>query len=138
MMNISDMTRKQFDELPWREGWGKEIMCDSIVILPTRHKHESGFRCMDFVAVKENEPICRLSGCSDVIHIDGIGGYGYQWYERTGAVPKAIQPAGWSIDCLPKSGLLRLWSRNGVICGAPLSSFEIFADPRPQPTEKGE
>ena len=39
--------------------------------------HDSGFRTMDFVAYSKNEPICLLSGCSDVIHIDGIGGFGH-------------------------------------------------------------
>ena len=93
--------------------------------------HDSGYRCMDFVAInKDDEPICKLSGCSDVIHIEGIGGYGYKWLEKYDGVPKKIDPFGWNIDCLPKSGLLRLFNRETIVCGAGLSSFEIYSKPR--------
>jgi len=123
--NVDTMTRKQFDALPFREGWSTPVECDCIIILPTRKRHESGYRCMDFVAVRKNEAICRLSGSSDVIHIDGIGGYG----KLVGnGLPKFIPPSGWSIDCLPKSGLLRMWpSSNRIECSGAYSSFEIFA-----------
>ena len=68
-------TKKELESLPARE-WNEDIgEFDSLIILPTKHLHDSGFWCMDFVAVKGSEPFCRLSGCSDVIHIDGIGGY---------------------------------------------------------------
>ena len=60
-MNINDMTRKDFEALPHRK-WNEEIICDNIIILPTKRKHDSGYRCMDFVAVTKNEPICLLSG----------------------------------------------------------------------------
>lgn len=121
-MDINEMTRKQFNELPSRE-WDEEIICDSIIILPLRSMHESGYRCMDFVAVKDGEPICLISGGSDVLHIDGIGGYGNKWGD---GVPKSVFPAGWNIDCLAKSGLLRLWCKGRILCGAALSSFEIY------------
>ena len=131
MTNINDMTRKELDALPYREGLGDKIEFTSMVILPGRIKdmHESGYRCMDFVAVMGEEPICRLSGCSDMIHIDGIGGYGKDWLERYGTVPAMVNRTGWSIDCLRKSGLLRMWpsSRRMTTCDYPSSSFEIYA-----------
>jgi len=130
-MNINEMTRKQFDDLPSRK-WDEETKpFRSMVILPGRIKdmHDSGYRCMDFVAVgKDDEPICRLSGCSDVIHIDGIGGYGKDWYKKYGTVPKGMKPRGWNIDCLPKSGLLRIFCANGMTAGLALSSFEIYSE----------
>ena len=156
-MDINQMTRRQFEALPHRE-WDKIIIFDSLIILPARvnhwslvqysirktlarflkmkepdvwevgHLHDSGFRCMDFVAVLDDEPICLLSGCSDVIHIDGISGFGYQWLERYGTAPRAIPPSAWRIDCLAQSGLLRIWSTRGkMTCDLPLSSFEIYA-----------
>jgi len=127
-MDIVDMTRKDFESLPYRKR-NDMIICDSIVILPTRRKHDSGFRCMDFVAVVRNEPKCLLSGMSDVLHLDGIGGNGFNWLKKYGKVPEVIPPSGWSIDCLPKSGLLRVFALNGhkIICGSALSSFEIYA-----------
>ena len=96
----------------------------SLVIRPEEDGEESGGMCMDFVAVsKEGEPICRLSGCSDVLNLDGIGGYGNR---RVGEFPSSIEPKGWSIDCLP-CGYLRLFSRSTMTAGPALSSFEIYA-----------
>lgn len=90
--------------------------------------HDSGYRLLDFVAVKDNKPLCRLSGCSDVIHFNGIGGYGYNWLEKFKKIPDKVDPIEWDIDCLPKSGLLRIFSRGHQIkVGSALSSFEIFA-----------
>lgn len=160
-MNIGEMTIQEFRKIPWRENWAGEIECDWLIILPAQrdlwgeiryhiqsffasifsfvrkpeiweieHLHDSGYRCMDFVAVKDGEPLCRLSGCSDVVHIDGIGGYGYRWSRKPG-VPRKIDIHGWSIDCLPASGLLRIWpDSNRIICGSGLSSFEIYAIPK--------
>ncbi|HYW34168.1 MAG TPA: hypothetical protein VE868_02070 [Balneolaceae bacterium] len=121
---VSQWTREEFESLPLRE-WNENIgEFTSLIILPTRRIHDSGFRNMDFVAVKEDIPVCRLSGCSDVLHLDGIGGYG-QW---NGSIPDSIPPKGWSIDCLKTSGLLRLFSRGKLKVGQALSSFEIFSE----------
>ena len=131
MKDIKEMTRKEFEAIPHHD-FDKDLgTFASLVILPLRTMHDSGYRCMDFVAVNVNdEPICRLSGCSDIIHIDGIGGYGYRWI-RKGGVPEMIPPKGWSIDCLPKSGLLRIFANNGLIQGGPFSSFELWAEKLP-------
>ena len=127
---IDKMTKTDFWNLPERK-WNKDIgEFDCLVILPTRRKHDSGYRLMDFAAVRKNKAICRLSGCSDVIHIDGIGGYGKDWVKKYKKVPKSVPPIEWSIDCLMKSGFLRLFSNHcNLVCGLSLSSFEIFAIP---------
>ncbi len=130
--NVKNMTRREFESLPLRAKWNEKIYCSSIVILPLRRRHDSGYRLMDFVAVdKDNVAICRLSGCSDVLHIEGIGGYGYDWLKRFKKLPSSVPPRNWLIDCLPVSGLLRLWSRAeaGMIAGAAVSSFEIYSNP---------
>jgi hypothetical protein len=92
--------------------------------------HESGFRCMDFIACRGGEPVCKLSSCSDVINIEGIGGYGEHWLQRYGTVPKVVSPIGWSIDCLPRSGLLRIFCGVEMTVGLGLSSFELFSKKR--------
>ena len=130
-MNIDEMTRKDFEALPFRKNWDSSVECDSIIILPGRSKdiHDSGYRKMDFVAVKDNKPICLLSGRSNVIYIDGIGGCGLNWLEVYKTVPSCIPPRSWNIDCLKKSGLLRLFCiGTTMIAGEALSSFEIYAD----------
>ena len=127
---IFEMKRKEFWELPERE-WNQDIgPFASLVILPSGRFHESGWRCMDFVAVdKDGYPICRLSGYSDVIHFDGIGGNGKNWLDeriRTGKVPTMIPVKDWKIDCLP-CGYLRVRANCALTCGEALSSFELFA-----------
>jgi len=127
-MDINKMSRKQFLELPHRK-WDEVIECDSLIILPMPTRHDSGYRNMYFVAVSGDKAVL-IGGGSDVIHIDGIGGYGINWVKKYGGVPKFIPPSGWSIDCLPVSGLLRMWpSSQRIHCGTALSSFEIYALP---------
>jgi hypothetical protein len=127
--DINEMTRKEFEAIPPREKWDSEVEFAGLVVLPSRKIHDSGYRCMDFVAIgKDHKPVCRLSGCSDVIHIDGIGGLGHRWNEKYKGVPKTIPPSGWSIDCLAKSGLLHMWPGSRYMtCGDALSSFEVYA-----------
>lgn len=129
MKNINQWTKKDFlslREIEWNEDIGE---FNSLVILPTNHVHDSGFRQMDFVAVKDNEPICRISGCSDVIHIDGIGVLGLDWQKKE-PISFLITAKGWSIDCLKKSGLLRLFSDTKLIADPPHSSFCIYSTER--------
>lgn len=119
---VNEMSRKEIEDVPTRDCNEDIGEFDSVVILPTRRKHDSGYRCMDFVAVRKGVPIKRLSGCSDVIHLNGIGGYG-KWL---GSFPQLIEPIGWSIDCLYKSGLLQIFTHGVLTCGDALSSFEIY------------
>ncbi len=121
----NEWTKAELKALPHRE-WNEEIICEGIIILPenlSEGLHDSGYRYMDFVAIKDDKPFCRLAGGADVIHINGIGGYG----EWAGSIPKQIDPISWSIDCLPKSGLLRLFCGRPLKCGPALSSFEVIA-----------
>ena len=112
MKTVFDMTKKDFNKVLKRDGWAKDIgEFRSLVIIPLNYEHDSGWMCMDFVAVnEEGEPICRLSGCSDVLSFDVIGGRGKRW----------------SIDCLP-CGYLRLFSQSALTAGPEQSSFEIYA-----------
>ena len=122
-MNIFKMKKEDFEKVPARGG--KDIgEFDSLVIIPKDYAHDSGWMCMDFVAVnKDGEPICRLSGCSDVLNIDGIGGYG-KW--QGGEIPQFGKPKGWKIDCLP-CGYLRLFTHSKMIAGPTASDFGVYA-----------
>jgi len=123
---VTEMSRKEFDALPNRK-WNEDIgEFDSMVILPLRTKHDSGYRCLDFVAVRQGKPICKLAGGSDVVHLNGIGGYGLNWLYIYGTCPKQVPPVDWSIDCLPKSGLLQIFTSGKMRAGTALSSFELF------------
>lgn len=104
-MNIYEMKKEDFAQVPIRE-WGDttEMLFDGIVVIPSDRKHDSGFMCMDFVGCCGGEPIIRTGAYSDVVHFDGIGGYG----EWKGHFPKQVEPKAWCIDCLP-CGYLRIF-----------------------------
>lgn len=129
---LSEMTRKDFEAVPGPADYGKDITgFDSLVIMPTKRLHDSGYRAMYFIACKGDEPLVKLGGGSDVVHIDGIGGYGYKWLERFSGCPQVVPPTGWSIDCLKTSGFLRLFTHRNLIADAGgYSSFEIYSDPQ--------
>ena len=159
-MKVYDMSRKDFESLPCREWDKSMEKFDSLVILPIpisfisniKYKirkllakvfhlnepeiweingmHDSGYQLIDFVACRGNTAICKLSGCSDVLHLDGIGGYGKDWLKKYGSVPDMIKPVGWCIDCLPNSGLLRLFTHDKLTVGIALSSFEVYSERR--------
>ena len=126
--DLGNWTKKEFESLPARE-WNQDIgEFDSLIIIPTTMLHDSGYKCMDYVAVLDNVPKCRLSGCSDVLHINGISGLGENWLKKYGGIPNKITPISWSIDCLKRSKLLRLFSDKKLTASHSLSSFEIFAN----------
>lgn len=126
-MKIHEMTKEDFQKVPLRRNFMAPVpKFRSLVIIPTDRESDSGYLCMEFVAVdKDNEPIVRMPGCSDVLDINGIGGYG-DW-RRCGGIPKTIPPISWRIDCLPKSGYLRLFCEHFLLVGDSLSEFEVYA-----------
>lgn len=129
-MNFFDAKKSDFYSLPkiaWNANMnGKQF--DSIIILPESEVHDSGYMCMSFVGCIGEEAVAIMGGVSDVLHIDGIGGYGKDWRAMPLRIPMMIPAKGWSIDCLP-CGCLRIFaSGSGIEIGHMLSSFEIFGE----------
>ena len=137
-MQITEMTKEDFDKVPYFKETGLSTLTfntvfNSIVIVPTGELHDSGYQMMDFVAVSNEtyEPMYKLSGISDVIELDGIGGYGPNSINGCEILNGecAVPVKAWKIDCLP-CGYLRLFARNGLYVmhhDFPVSSFEIYA-----------
>lgn len=129
--HFTEWTRKEFEALP-RADWKNDVgEVDSLIILPTRRKHDSGFRCMEFVTIQKSKPTYIVSGCSDVIHLAGIGGHNVGEHNFDKKILERISTntcprVSWSIDCLPVSGLLRLFCDKHLYIGLSLSSFEVF------------
>lgn len=125
-------TRSEFENLPRPEAFHNDIgEVDALIVIPTSDKHDSGFRCMQFATIQHGEPTYLISGRSDVIHIGGIGGYNHhhsqsmdEYVKRV--MQKATKTCAWKIDCLPKSGLLRLFCDKKMYIGASISDFEIY------------
>lgn len=125
--DLNDWSKAEFEALEYSNHHEDIGEFDSLVILPTKDIHDSDYRCMAFIACKGNKPIAKIGGGSDVIHINGIGGYGKDWLYKQPGVPKSIEPIGWSIDCLKKSKLLRLFTHQNLVAGKAYSSFEIYS-----------
>lgn len=105
MKDVFECTKKELLEM---ETFFQKENFNGIVIVPTGKKHDSGFMCMKFILLNRNKVVGVVSGWSDVVHVNGICGFGKNMkYMDCGMEPVA----GWSIDCLPKSGCVRLFSR---------------------------
>lgn len=103
-MNIYS-TKEEFENLDYFEPTDE---FNGIVIVPTNELHDSGFGCMKFALMNRSEVVGCVGGGSDVIHLNGIGGYGkYEDYHRV-LKTGLIKRVDWSIDCLP-NGLIRLF-----------------------------
>ena len=98
------------------------------IIVPTGTTHDSGFGCMKFVLTRGDEIVGCVGGGVDVVHLNGIGGYGKEWERslQTGVTPTV----DWSLDLLNTSKCVRVFSSHaltlsdGIIC----SDFEVFAE----------
>lgn len=96
-MKVQEMTREDFKSVPRRKNFMAPVpKFRSLVIIPTDEEHDSGYLCMEFVTVgKNDEPIVRMPGCSDVLNINGIGGYGIG---EVAAFPVAIIFILWCLE----------------------------------------
>lgn len=143
-MKITQMSKQDFATVQFLDlynDWDKlapndRLEFNGLVIIPVENEdgainlHDSGWGCMEFCLVDINdEPIGRIGGGSDVVNLDGIGGYGADWPSKYGRVPTQIPIHGWTLDLLP-CGYLRIWAKrhlfinNRLIC----SNLEVFAE----------
>lgn len=143
-MKITEMSKQDFASVPYLDtyhDWKKlapngHLEFNSLVIIPVENEdgtinlHDSGWGCMAFCLVDTNdEPIGKIGGGSDVVNLDGIGGYGADWLSKYNRVPKQIPIHGWTLDMLP-CGYLRVWASNHLFINTQLicSSLELFAE----------
>lgn len=90
-MDINEMTRKQFEKLDYFEDFDDPVDVDSIVLLPTREPHDSGYNIFFVVACNKNKPVGICYG------YDTFSIFTEDKYNRVG------------IDCLRGSGLMRIF-----------------------------
>lgn len=110
--SLNEYTLKEFREM---DNYIKSAVefC-SLVIVPMPTKHDSGYTCMKYVLADEEENIIGVcGGYSDVISLDGIGGYGLNYKEALNT--RKVPISGWSIDCLRRSKCVRLFAK-GHLC----------------------
>lgn len=101
---------------------------NGIIIVPTHELHDSGYGCMKFVLLNNDKIVGCVGGGSDIIHINGIGGYGIffnmEEYDKAVSTGK-VNVVSWSIDCLP-NGLIRLFSNKKLLIDLPITSDFII------------
>lgn len=99
-MDINEMTRKQFKELPY-VNWKLKCDVDGIVLIPSRRHHDSGYNYYTVVVYKDDKAIGKVSDYDTFsIFMDS------DW-NRVG------------IDCLRGSGLMRIF--------LPPNEYEVIA-----------
>lgn len=128
-MDIREMKKEDFEAVPRSERFDSKCPAfDSLVIIPVDgcDNCSSRWGVMDFVGCTGEEPVVRLSGCSETLELEGIGGHG-EWFGPCDYRKMAL-PA-WSIDCLP-CGYLRIFCKGRIKVGETGTSFEIFSQER--------
>ena len=103
MKDVKEMTKKELMEL---ENFSPKKNCTGIVIVPKNYKHDSGFQCMKYVLLNHWDIVGVVGGGSDVMHINGIGGFG----KNPDYTNISVKVHDLRIDCLPESKCLRLFS----------------------------
>ena len=128
-MDIMKMTKEDFEKVEYLKDRKGRLEFYSVILFPTGHEHDSGFMSMAFILLDKNEQIIgKVGGGSDVLHLDGIGGFGYhrpfedRFFDR-------VTPKGWSIDMLP-SGYCRVFTNRTLFIADDmiLSSAEIYSE----------
>ena len=104
MKKLNDYTLEELREI---ENFGEHEEFSAFAIVPTEELHDSGYRTMKFILERDNEIVGSVSGWSDVVHVNGIGGYGEN-FEQT-IKSRRVPVVGMSMDCLPKSGCVRFF-----------------------------
>lgn len=123
MEMTANSTREEFENLDYFAPTGE---FNGIVIIPTNEMHESGYMCMKFALMDHWEVVGCVGGGSDVIHLNGIGGYGKYENFKEALKTGLTKRVDWSIDCLP-NGLIRLFCSkklelDEIIC----SDFNLY------------
>ena len=111
--SLLDYTVEDFREI---ENFMPEKAFTDVIIVPMNENHDSGFQCMKFILCKRGKIIGALGGWCDVAHINGIGGYGQPGVDFDEALrTQKTRRVAWSIDCLPKSGCIRLFADHDCV-----------------------
>ena len=126
--NILDYTLEEFQDM---EYFGGGELFTSIILVPTEDIHDSGYRCMAGILVRDDKIVGKVGGGCDVVSPNGTGNYGpfnpaiFSKLINSRTVPYM----GLSMDCLPKSNCVRLmlsglWRMNDFL-GSYLTFYKM-------------
>lgn len=107
MKNLNDYT---LEELRAIENFGEQEEFSAFAIVPMEELHESGYRVMKFILERDGKIVGAVSGWSDMVHVNGIGGYGAYGDDFMSALKSQMTPrVAIRLDCLPTSGCIRFF-----------------------------
>ena len=90
--------------------------------------HDSGYSMIKIALTNHGRVVGCVEGCSDVIHLNGIGGFGKfgdKYSERVNTKQGPI--IDWSIDIAPTNGLVRVFCSHELeLSDFPLSDLPIY------------
>ena len=111
-MDKKDLNEYTLKELQDIENFGKNEIFDSMILVPSNEIHDSGFRCIKGILVRNGGIVGAVSGWSDVVNPNGIENsrQDLSWYEKD-----CVPYMGLSIDCLVKSKCMRLIMRKPCV-----------------------
>lgn len=92
----------------------------SFVIVPTGEIHDSNFGCFKIILIDDSsrEIVGAIGGYCDIIHLNGIGGYGLNFDASLKSGKTSV--IDWKIDILPVCNCVR------IHCRYPLSYDEFI------------
>ncbi len=102
------MIRKELLATPQRK-WNEVLHnVGSVWVIPNRHKHDSGWMCMNFVAsFTDNRPMVQFGGgCDDVRFVGDT----------------------FHMDCDYPSGIIHIWSRKPFMVTHDVSSIDFIVE----------
>ena len=125
--DLNDYTLKEFKRM---KGFGKDELFNSVVIVPTDDIHDSGFRCMKFILVRDCKIVGVVGGGSDVVCPNGIGNFGKYDNDFVSRIASRKLPyIGLSMDCLRRSRCVRIMLHGLYQCddfiGSDFSFYKI-------------
>lgn len=100
--------RKELLALPIRK-WDSPSEYDSLLLVPTGKKHDSGWALISIVGVRKGEPVEQAAHCDDI---------GWQ----------VVAPTDYEhlrMDCLYPAGVMHAWGRGKFVVGASLGSTRV-------------
>jgi hypothetical protein len=118
-LSLNEWPKTALLSLPHRDWSDDSARYDSVLIVSTGKKHDSGWAMIAIIGVRAHKPVEVCTVCSDDI----------EWKLPPAKIfgPNAEYSFGqFRTDCAIKSGALHAWTRDGKFrVGASLSSTEI-------------
>jgi hypothetical protein len=115
--SLNQWGRDELLKLPTR-AWDADSEYDSLLLLSTRRKHDSGWAIMAIIGVRDSQPVEVACACCDDIEwklppMVTVGGGAYSMGQMR-------------MDFAMRSGALHAWARKAKFrVGAALSSTEV-------------